>query len=83
MAMSTKHLFIRLYKSFYSGLDLGVDATIFEFIICWFILIPLLQDPEFEYGWYEVIIGSIAGALVALGRIFISVAVSEGLAGPA
>ena len=83
ICMSTKHVFIKLYKSFYSGVDLGVDATIFEFLICTFFLIPLLQEPDFEYGQKEIIVGSIAGMLVALGRVFISIGVSEGLAAPA
>ena len=84
ISMSTKHVFIKLYKGFYSGADLGVDATIFEFSICCFLLIPLLsEEADFEYGPKEVIVGSIAGMLVALGRVFISIAVSAGLAAPA
>lgn len=79
--MSTKHLFIRLYKSNYSGVDMGVDASGLEFLLLSFFLIPL--SYTFEYTWMDLLIGSIAGILIASGRICISIGISVGLAGPA
>ena len=80
--MSIKHLFIRLYKANYSGLDMGVDATMFEFAICCFFWFPL-SSTDFRPDLTQVIIGIIAGCLMSLARVFISVAVSIGLAAPA
>ena len=81
--MSTKHMFIRLYKSNYSGVDMGVDASGLEFIILSMFLIPLCQEEGFTLGIEELAVGSIAGILICQGRIFISIGVSVGLAGPA
>ena len=79
--MSTKHVFIRLYKSNYSGIDLGIDASFLEFGLFLFLLYPL--SHEMTIGWREIGIGAGAGILICLGRIFISVGVSTGLAAPA
>ena len=79
--MSTKHLFIRLYKSNYSGVDLGIDSSLFEFALLIFLLAPLSQ--ELDIGWRELGIGCVAGLLICTGRILISIGVSVGLAGPA
>lgn len=79
--MSTKHLFIRMYKSNYSGVDMGVDASFFEFFFLSFLLIPL--SSQFEYNLTDLLIGSVAGIFICSGRIFISIGVSKGLAGPA
>ena len=81
--MTTKHLFIKNFKKSYSGVDLGIDSTIFELLIFTFFLIPLVQREDFQPDTGEIIIGSVAGCLMSLGRIFISVAVAEGLAAPA
>jgi len=81
--MSTKHFFIKLYKKTYSGVDLGVDATMFEFGICLFFLVPLIQEGNLDYGAWEYFIACTAGCLMALGRVFISIGVSQGLAAPA
>ena len=79
--MSTKHLFIRLYKSNYSGVDMGIDASLIEFFLISFLLIPL--SNKFDYNWTDIIIGSIAGILICSGRICNTIGVSKGLAGPA
>ena len=81
MLMSTKHLFIKLYKFNYSGVDMGVDSSMCEYAIYTFLLFPLSQ--EVDIGWKEVGIGAGAGILMCLGRIFISIGVSTGLAAPA
>jgi len=83
LLMSTKHLFIRLYKSNYSGVDQGIDTSMIEFGLYMLLFIPLLNNPEVNLTYTDMLIGGIAGCLVALGRILISVAVSIGLAGPA
>ena len=79
--MSLKHLFIRLFKSNYSGVDMGIDAGLAEFALFCIFLYPLSQ--EMTIGWREIGIGSAAGTLICLGRIFISIGISTGLAAPA
>ena len=81
--MSTKHMFIRLYKSNYSGSDMGVDSSLVEFFVYTLFLIPLSQVEGFEMGSREIGLGALAGVLICCGRIFISVGISVGLAGPA
>ena len=81
MLMSTKHLFIKLFKSNYSGVDMGVDSSMCEYALYTFLLIPL--SDEIDIGWKEIGIGAGAGVLMCLGRIFISIGVSTGLAAPA
>ena len=79
--MSTKHLFIRMFKTNYSGVDMGIDSSIIEYALFLFFLSPLSQ--ELAIGWREIGIGCIAGVLICLGRILIAIGVSNGLAGPA
>ena len=81
--MSTKHLFIRLYKSNYSGVDMGYDSSMCEFFLMMFFLIPLSQSEEFTITYQDILVGSIAGILICAGRICISIGVSVGKAGPA
>ena len=81
--MSTKHMFIRLYKSCYSGVDMGFDSSMCEFFLMMFFLIPLSQSDEFTITYEDILIGSIAGILICSGRICISIGVSLGKAGPA
>lgn len=49
LLMSTKHLFIRMFKSNYSGVDMGVDSSLLEYAIICFFLIPL--SKELDIGW--------------------------------
>lgn len=79
--MSTKHLFIRMYKSNYSGVDMGIDASMIEFAIFCVALYPLSQ--EMTVGWRELGIGAVAGCLICASRILISIGISTGLAAPA
>ena len=79
--MSTRHFFIRLYKANYSGVDMGIDGSIVEFFLFIFLLFPLSSEMNVE--WRDIAIGSVAGCLICLGRVFISIGVSVGLAGPA
>ena len=79
--MSTKHLFIRMFKSNYSGVDMGIDASMIEFAIFCIVLYPLSQ--EMTIGWRELGIGAVAGCLICASRIFISIGISTGLAAPA
>ena len=39
--MSTKHLFIKLYKFNYSGVDMGVDSSMCEYALYSILLYPL------------------------------------------
>ena len=41
MLMTTKHVFIRMYKANYSGIDMGFDSAILEWTLFIFLLIPL------------------------------------------
>ena len=83
LLMSTKHLFIRLYQSNYSGIDQGVDTTLIEFGLYLVLFIPLLSNPDVNLTYQDMVIGSIAGCLIALARILLCYAISNGLAGPA
>ena len=57
---------------------MGIDASIFEFGLFCLFLIPLSQ--ELTIGWREIGIGAAAGTLICLGRIFLAIAISNGLA---
>ena len=49
--MSTKHMFIRLYKSNYSGCSyMGIDSSLIKFLMYFFFLIPLVTVNEFDLG---------------------------------
>ena len=71
--MSTKHVFIRMFKTNYSGVDMGVDSALLEFILFLFLLAPLSQ--QLIIGWKEIAVGSISGILFCLGRITIVIAI--------
>ena len=79
--MSSKHFIIKVFKGNYSGVDQGIDASLIEFFIMSFLLIPL--SDKLDIGWKELAIGGIAGVLICTSRICISIGVSLGLAGPA
>lgn len=81
--MSTKHMFIRLYKSGYSGIDMGIDSAICEFFLLSFFFIPLYFRDDYDFQWIDLAIGAAAGVLISSGRILISVSIAIGLAGPA
>ena len=46
-------------------------------------LIPLSKNDEFTITWNDLAIGMAAGMLMCLGRIFVTIGVAVGLAGPA
>ena len=81
--MSTKHFIIRLYNKNYTGYDQGIDSSIIEFFIFMFFFFPLLKDPIVDLSYTDMVIGSIAGCLIASSRILLSIGISKGLAGPA
>ena len=58
-----------------------MDSNIFEYLFLSFLLIPLAD--KFEYTQKDLLIGSAAGILAALGRVFIAIGVADGIAGPA
>ena len=40
--------------------------------------------PDFDFfNWRNLVVGTIAGVLIQAGRVFIAIAVSDGIAGPA
>ena len=80
--LSTKHLFIRLYKANYSGIDMGIDASMCEFFLLFCLFISPLSQV-LAIGWREVLIGSAAGILIGSARICMAIGVSTGLAAPA
>jgi uncharacterized membrane protein len=82
--MSTKHYTIRKFKSGYTAFDLSLDSGLIEFLIYSCHTIVLVRMPDFEFfDWRNLVYGTIAGVLIQSGRLFIAVAVSEGIAGPA
>ena len=54
-----------------------------EFFILSLFLIPLSKNPEFTITMNDLLIGAAAGTLMCLGRIFVTIGVATGLAGPA
>ena len=53
----------------------GIEMSLF--------LIPLIKYYDFTPTWIDYAWGSLAGFLIVNGWIFIAIAVSEGIAGPA
>jgi len=81
--VSTQHFLIRKYKPQYNGISQALDAAILEFLILTLFLIPLSSNQEFTITWNDLGIGMAAGMLMCLGRIFVTIGVAIGLAGPA
>ena len=81
--VSTQHFIIRKYKPQYDGIAQALDAAVPEFLILSFFLIPLSNNPDFTITWKDLGIGMAAGMLMCLGRIFVTIGVAVGLAGPA
>ena len=82
--MSVKHLATKYFKGGgYSPFDQALDASILEGFIMCFLLIPLITVEQYTPTWIDFAWGSLAGTLIVLGRVFIAIAVSEGIAGPA
>lgn len=83
--VSTQHFLIRKYKPQYNGISQALDAAILEFLILTCFLIPLSQNDtdDFTITWEDLGFGFIAGMLMCLGRIFVTIGVAVGLAGPA
>ena len=46
-------------------------------------LFPLSNNDEFTITWADIAVGASAGMLMCLGRIFVTIGVAVGLAGPA
>ena len=46
-------------------------------------LIPLSNNPDFTITWKDLGVGMAAGMLMCLGRVFVTIGVAVGLAGPA
>jgi len=81
--VSTQHFIIRKYKPCYDGICQALDAAILEFLILTMFLIPLSNNNEFTITWNDLLVGLAAGGLMCLGRIFVTIGVAVGLAGPA
>ena len=82
--MSIKHLATKYFKGDgYSPFDQALDAAILEGLIMAFFLIPLIKYENYTPTWVDFAWCSLAGTLIVLGRIFIAIAVTEGIAGPA
>ena len=81
--VSTQHFLIRKYKPQYDGISQALDAAILEFLVLTFFLIPLSNNPDFTITWKDLGLGMIAGLLMCLGRVFVTIGVAVGLAGPA
>ncbi len=67
----------------HSGRIYNNDAAILEFLVLTLFLIPLSKNDEFTITWADLGIGMAAGMLMCLGRIFVTIGVAVGLAGPA
>jgi len=81
--VSTQHFLIRKYADQYNGVEQACDAAVLEFFILSMFLIPLSEDSSFTITWEAMGIGMAAGLLMCLGRIFVTIGVATGLAGPA
>ena len=81
IGFSFKHFLIRKFKGSYDYHDLPLDSCILESLS----FIPLTVIYGTEIGYNSVpkfLFGSLAGILQAGGKIFIALAIAEGLAGP-
>ena len=54
-----------------------------EFLILSLFLIPLSNNDSYEITWRDLGIRMAAGLLMCLGRVFVTIGVAIGLAGPA
>ena len=63
----------------YTGFDIGIDSCIVEFFAYTLMLVPTYISGNYTFGWFDTILGTVAGLLIAAGRIAITMAVSEGL----
>ena len=81
--VSTQHFLIRKYKPQYDGIAQALDAAVIEFFILTMFLFPLSNNDEFTIEWEDLGVGAAAGMLMCLGRIFVTIGVAVGLAGPA
>ena len=81
--VSTQHFLIRKYKPQYDGIAQALDAAILEFFILTMFLFPLSSSTDFTITWTDLGIGMAAGLLMCMGRVFVTIGVAIGLAGPA
>lgn len=81
--VSTQHFLIRKFKPQYNGIEQAFDAAVLEFFILSMFLFPLFFSTDFEITWKDLAVGMAAGGLMCLGRIFVTIGVAIGLAGPA
>ena len=81
--VSTQHFLIRKYKPQYDGVEQALDAAVIEFFVLTLFLIPLSGNTEFTITMNDIWLGGLAGLLMCLGRIFVTIGVAVGLAGPA
>ena len=81
--VSTQHYLIRKFKPQYDGIAQALDAAVLEFFVLTLFLIPLSNNSEFTITWKDLGIGAGAGLLMCMGRIFVTIGVATGLAGPA
>ena len=81
--VSTQHYLIRKFKPQYNGIEQALDAAVIEFFVLTLFLIPLSNNADFTITWEAVGYGTLAGLLMCLGRIFVTIGVAVGLAGPA
>ena len=80
--VSTQHFLIRKYKPQYNGISQALDAAVIEFFVLTLFLIPL-SNTDFTITWTDLAIGAGAGLLMCMGRVFVTIGVAIGLAGPA
>ena len=74
---------IRKYKPQYDGIAQALDAAILEFFILTMFLFPLSSSGDFTITWSDLGVGMAAGLLMCMGRVFVTIGVAIGLAGPA
>ena len=81
--VSTQHYLIRKFKPQYNGISQALDAAILEFFILTLFMIPLSGNPDYTINWSDLWLGGAAGFLMCMGRVFVTIGVAIGLAGPA
>lgn len=78
--MSSKHVIIRKYKGNYDAFSQAVDSSVLEYGAFTFIFIFLVNSEDYQFTWSDFWIGTGAGILLQIARVFIAIAVSQGIA---
>mmetsp|Transcript_9869 Transcript_9869/g.12241 ORF Transcript_9869/g.12241 Transcript_9869/m.12241 type:complete len:290 (-) Transcript_9869:183-1052(-) len=79
--ISSQQLVVRKFSGVYKGLDQGIDSVPLRSIFFMSLLPSLSEQMTIE--WSDIAIGGIAGTLIEISRVLISIGIALGKAGPA